>query len=207
MKRILVLTQWYFPAHKADEFITPCSNLVNELSPQNCFYVLTSNKDRGDKSPLKGIVTNEWSPLTNKSVVRYVPPKNMTAAALKQIIRKINPHAVYINTMLSWRFSLMPFYVLNKTGFKGKIIIAARGSLFNNGVGFNVIKRRYFAFLFARFRLQSNISFHAANEQEVKLLKKLFGNDTAVCTIDNLPEIDHLPIKTRKQSPKQVQLQ
>lgn len=180
MKRILVLTEWFMPAYKADELITPCHNIINELSPHHCFYVLTSDRDRGEKPPLKGIVTNEWTNLTHKSVVRYVPKKNMTAANLKQIIKKINPHAIYINTMLSLRYSLMPLYVLKKTGFAGKLIIAPRGTLHQNRTGINTFKKTCFSFLFSGFRLQANVLFHATDEQEVFHIKKYFGGNTPV---------------------------
>ncbi|WP_205509543.1 hypothetical protein [Longitalea arenae] len=180
MKRILVLTEWFYPAFKAEALISPCSKFIHELSPHHCFYVLTSDHDKGDKTPLTGIVTNQWTNLTHKSVIRYVPGKNMNAAGLKQIIRKINPHAIYINTMLSLRFSLMPLYLLQKTGFTGKIIIAPGGTLQQRHFGVNALKKSAFTFLHARFRSQSAIYFHARDEQEVFLIKKYFGQNTPV---------------------------
>lgn len=204
MKRILVLSEWFFPAYKADALITPCSNIITELSPKHCFYVLTSDKDLGDKLPLTGIVTNEWINLINKSVIRYVPKKNMTAAAFRQIVKKINPHVIYINTMLSWRYSMMPLYVLQTTGFTGKIIIAPGGLLHQNHERFNSIKKKCFSWLFSRLRLQSNILFHATNKEEAAEIKKQFGGKMPISMVEKIPNIDHSPFYKKHKERKHI---
>jgi glycosyltransferase involved in cell wall biosynthesis len=197
MKRILVLTEWFFPAYKADALITPCSNIITELSPQHCFYVLTSDREMGDTTPLNGVVTNEWTNLINKSVIRYVPKKNMTAAALRQIIKKINPHVIYINTVLSWRYSIMPLYVLEKIGFTGKIIIASGGLLHQNHFRFNTLKKKCISYLCSRVRLQWNVLFLATNEQEVALTKRYIGDNTSISMVEKIPNIDHSPFRKK----------
>jgi len=203
MRRILVLTEWFFPAYKAEELVKSCINLINNLSQQYCFYVLTSDRDIGKKSTIKGVVVDKWIAQTdtqiNKNVVRYVSPNNMTAEAITQIINKINPHVIYINTMLSLRYSLRPLYVINKIGFAGKIIIAPRETLAGKGIGYNALKKKYLTFLVSRFHLQSNVFFHATDEGNAALIRKYFGKKSQICMVENFPNLVPVDVYRNKE--------
>lgn len=189
MKRILVLTEWFFPAYKADEFVNSCNDLIYNLSQQYSFFVLTSDRDKGDKKTLKDIVPDKWITQTNtpgnRNFVRYVSKKNMTTDTITQIILKVNPHIIYFNTMLSFRFSLLPFHVINKTGFTGKIVIAPRQTLLQKGIRYNALKWKCFAFLLSGPHWPLQVVFHASDEGEVSLIRKYFGKKVLTCTLAN----------------------
>jgi hypothetical protein len=188
MRRILVLTEWFFPANKAPEFVKSCNDLINNLSQEYSFFILTSDRDKGGEA-LKDIVTDKWIAQTNtrinKNFVRYVSKKNMTTDEIAKIIKKINPHVIYINTMLSLRYSLLPFNVINKIGFTGRIIISPREALTQNGIGYNALKRKFFSFLLSRSHFRSNVVFHASDEGDVAVIRKCFGRKILTCTVEN----------------------
>lgn len=61
MKKILVLQDWYFPGFKAGEPIKCIRNIVNNSKDEFSFYILTNNKDFGEKISFKNIKENKWS--------------------------------------------------------------------------------------------------------------------------------------------------
>lgn len=197
-----MLTERFSSACKADDLINSCNNLINNLSQRYCFYVLTSARNIGDKKN-EGVVVDKWiaqtDTQTNKNVVRYVSKNNLTTETITQIIKKINPHVIYINTMLSLHYSLLPLYVLKKIGFAGKIIISPLQVLKPKGIGINTLKRKCFAFLFTRFQLQANVGFHVSAENDISLMRKYFGQKAQVFMAENFPDFELAEVYQRNR--------
>lgn len=204
MKRILILIDWFYPAFKAGGPIQSCKNIVNCLSDQYDFYLLTSDRDLGDKTPFKGITTDQWVTQTDGSRVRYASKKSMNADSVKQVIEEVKPDIVYLNSMFSLRYTLLPLYVLNKIGYTNKIIIAPRGMLHAGAMRYKSFKKRAFLFLFSSFNLQKNIFFHATDEQEAQDVKKYFGQKSQVLVVENIPYIDSAPLQIKPKEKKSV---
>lgn len=59
-KKILILSDWFYPAYKAGGPITSLTNLVKGIVDKFKVTVLTSAYDLGEKKILDNIVSDSW---------------------------------------------------------------------------------------------------------------------------------------------------
>ena len=71
MLKILVFIDWYKPAYKAGGPISSVYNLTELLGDEIQFYIITSDRDLNENSPLEGLKYNEWVD-QGKVKVRYL---------------------------------------------------------------------------------------------------------------------------------------
>ena len=83
MKKILILIAWYLPGYKAGGPIQTIKNLTDHLGDEYEFYILTGDRDLGDKVPYPGIQYHTWNKI-GKARVRYVKPGGFTLKTVKQ---------------------------------------------------------------------------------------------------------------------------
>ncbi|RYE40241.1 MAG: glycosyltransferase, partial [Sphingobacteriales bacterium] len=128
-KKILLFTDWYEPGFKAGGPIQSCKNIVNTLANEFDFYIFTSDRDLGDKHPYQGINTDTWLKLTNGANAFYASPSFLKSTNIRREIVELKPDIVYLNSMFSSGFSLLPLWILRSLSFDGRIILAPRGML------------------------------------------------------------------------------
>ena len=80
--RILMLVDHYFPAHKAGGPLRSVSNLVERLSDEFEFWVVTRDRDLCDAVPLLGIRAGVWS-RSVRAMVYCAAPWGLSPAALR----------------------------------------------------------------------------------------------------------------------------
>ena len=72
------------------------NNLIEETSSNHNYYLITRDRDLGDKEPYKGIVKNQWMKEFYK--VKYISKKKQTFLNFKNIINKNNYDLIYLNS-------------------------------------------------------------------------------------------------------------
>ncbi len=135
--RILIFVDWYVPAFKAGGPIRSIYNLITKFKTDYEFYVITSDRDLGDNEPFQNIETNKWTDVEGVQVM-YLSPANYKIKEFKKFITEVNPHIVYLNSLFSFNFSLVPLW-LKKHFPDIKYILAPRGM---HGKGALKIKKK-----------------------------------------------------------------
>ena len=128
-KKILLFTDWYEPGFKAGGPIQSCKNIIKTLSNDFNFWIFTSDRDLGDSEPYKNIKRDSWINLGNSVSIWYASPEFLKSSNIRKIITEVSPEIVYLNSMFSSAFSLMPMWILRSLKFEGRIILAPRGML------------------------------------------------------------------------------
>lgn len=188
-KRILLFTDWYEPGFKAGGPIQSCKNIVNALCGEYDFYIFTSDRDLGDVSPYKEIETDCWITLGNGSNILYTSPAWLGFSRIVRVINELQPQIIYLNSMFSARFTLLPLWILKNLNYRGKIILAPRGMLGNSSLANKILKKKIFLSLFSMTGISRRILFHATDIQEEKDIKAHFGNHFEVSLVQNIPNI------------------
>ena len=188
-KIILLFSDWYEPGYKAGGPIQSCKNTVNALSAANDFWIFTSDRDLGDTQPYQHIQTDKWIRLSNGAHVWYASPAFLKSANVRKIIQDVKPDIVYLNSMFSSFFSLLPLWILQNLKFPGRIVLAPRGMLNNSAISRKRWKKKIFLSLFALTRISKKIVFHATCKQEEDDIKKYFQNNVQVELIQEIPNI------------------
>jgi glycosyltransferase involved in cell wall biosynthesis len=198
-KIILLFSDWYEPGFKAGGPIQSCKNIVNTLSEEFDFSIFTSDRDLGDKQPYKNITTDTWMQVANNTRVWYASPQFLKSSNIRRIITEVNPDIVYLNSMFSSGFSLLPLWILRSIKFNGRIILAPRGMLNTSAVSRKKWKKKIFLSLFSLSRMSRKIVFHATDKQEQLDIQKNFGDKAQVLLIENIPNINSAWLPRSKQ--------
>src|SRR6478672_2504693 len=188
-KTILLFTDWYEPGFKAGGPIQSCKNIVNMMSDEYDFNIFTSDRDLGDKHSYSNISRDTWVALPNGAKVWYASPENVKSSNIRKIITEVNPEIIYLNSMFSPGFSLLPLWILRSLRYKGRIILAPRGMLNTSAVSRKKWKKKIFLSLFALSKLSKKIVFHATDKQEQADIQKYFRNNVQVLLIENIPNV------------------
>lgn len=202
-KKIFLFTDWYEPGFKAGGPIQSCKNIVNSLSGQLDFWIFTSDRDLGDAQPYANVVTDEWHLLSNGTHIWYSSPDKTKASLIRKLISDVKPQAIYLNSMFSSGFSLLPLWVLRSIKYDGRIILAPRGMLNTSAVSRKKWKKKIFLSLFSFSKMSKKIIFHATDKQEEKYIKQYFKNGAEVRLIENIPNVNDT-WQARNKQPGQV---
>lgn len=189
-KKILLFTDWYEPGFKAGGPIQSCKNIVNSLSDEYDFWIFTSDRDLGDKEPYKNINRDIWLKLPNGAHIWYASPEFLKSSGIRKIIIGVHPEIVYLNSMFSSGFSLLPLWILRSIHFEGRIILAPRGMLNTSAVSRKKWKKKIFLSLFSLSKISRKIVFHATDKQEQIDIQKYFRHTAEVHLIENIPNIN-----------------
>lgn len=183
-KKIAIFTDWFLPGYKAGGPVTSIHNLTDHLNNDFHFYIITSNKDLGDKKPYPNIISNKWL-ITKKYKIIYLSPNNQTISNFKKIIYSEKFDTLYYNSLFSIKFTILPLLIFKRTSFKP--ILSPRGMLGSGAINIKPLKKKIFLRFSKLIKLYKGITWHATNEEEKSNICEHFGNNAKVITIPNIP--------------------
>ena len=183
--KLLFITDWYAPAFKGGGPIRSLVNLVERLKTDYDCYIYTSDKDFGDKVPLKDILIDQW--FNQDGVQLYYRSGKMTFKQVKSIIENINPHRIYLNSMFS--NMIKPILVAYASG---KIIIAPRGMLNASALAVKPIRKFLYLWFLRTFGFSKYFTFHATSNEEKKAINQIFPIAQSIIVAGNIPGVTSL---------------
>ena len=194
--KILVLIDWYLPGYKAGGPIQSISNLIEALKDHFEFAVITKNKDHRDPIPYADVPANEWFTRPEGTRVYYFSEEYFSYKRLKQLIASEKPDFVYLNSMYSVPFTMMPIWmgVRSKAGYT--LVLATRGMLHAGAVKIKSLKKTVFLRLFSLLGLPKHIRWQATDAQEKQDIQAFFGNNLDIRVVSNLPKQAQAPHNT-----------
>ena len=182
--RILIFIDWFLPAYKAGGPIRSIANLVDNLHADFDFYIVTGDRDLGDKHTFKEIVLNSWVDRMNYKVI-YLTPKFQKVNKFKSLFNELEPDIVYFNSLFSYCFTLKPYWYLRNKNVK--FLLAPRGMLGSESLKIKSFKKNIFLRLTKLTSFFKNIQWHASSNIELEEIKKFYGKSSMVEVLPNLP--------------------
>ncbi len=186
-KKILVLAEWFPPGYKAGGPIRSCENFSQAMAAYYDIYVVTTNTDFGSDLPYKDIVSNQWISVESNLSVIYYSKNQITKETLNLVIDEIMPDFVYLNSLFSFNFAILPLFNLRKRTKNIKVVLAPRGMLHQGALQFKKFKKKSFLTLAKALGLFKNVSFQATDLQEKKDIIKHIGSSSIVEVVPNFP--------------------
>jgi len=182
--KILILTEWFVPGYKAGGPIKSCFYFAQNLSDYYDIHVLTTNKDFGDDKEYSDIKPNEWiGSKDGKYTIYYL--NNPNKPLLLNIIKETSPDYIYINSMFSFYFSILPIYLKYVGSINSKLIITPRGMLHQGALKYKSFKKNLYLFALNLFQVDRHLIFQATDFQEQKDILRYFPNAINTLTIPN----------------------
>ncbi|MEO5995908.1 MAG: glycosyltransferase family 4 protein [Chitinophagaceae bacterium] len=180
MKKLLIFVDWFLPGYKAGGQIRSCANLAFALKDVMDVHVVTTDRDLGDEQAYDTVIKDEWITLDDNLRVLYLSPKKRGFKSIQSIIRLVNPHCVYLNSMFSFNFTLLPIEICRYDDLNTKIILAPRGMLHKGALQFKNFKKKIFFHAFKVRGFQKRIVFHATDITEETDIKNIFGQKSKI---------------------------
>jgi glycosyltransferase involved in cell wall biosynthesis len=184
-KKILIFIDWYLPGFKAGGPIQSCANLIEHLSDEFDFYVVTRDSDYTSATAYPDIKANEWLQRPDGSQVYYFSQNQLTRKNIRTLIANTAYDIVYLNGIYSVYFTLYPLIYLRKKRDK-LVVLAVRGMLAKSAIRVKKTKKTFFLRAVKILQLFNRVLFHATNEREKEDIERQFGDKARVCIAGNL---------------------
>lgn len=176
----------FLPGYRAGGPIRSISNLLEELSGDFAFKVVTRERDLAGDAPYPGIEPDRWSRRGAIDVLYLSPPKLGTRRMIREI-GGIEFDLIYLNSFFSFRFSILPLVMLRLGLIPSKpVVLAPRGEFSPGALGIRGWKKRLFIFLASLIRLHRRITWHATSPDEIDDIRRVFGQGATVVGAPNL---------------------
>lgn len=179
--RILIFTDWFYPACKAGGPVQSVVNMVNLIKHDHDIFIYTKDRDLNDKEPFAGIPADQWIHQQGYTI-QYYTPGSMTLKKARDLIKEINPDRIYLNSM----FSNM-IYPMLAAYTSGKIIQAARGMLRPSALQVKPLRKYLYLSFIKMLGMERQICFHATSEEEKKDIHRIFPAAKDIRIASNLP--------------------
>jgi len=179
-KRVMIFVDWFIPGYKAGGQIQSCANLSLALGQDLNIYVVTSDRDYGEQTRYEGILADQWIKNKDGINIYYISPEALGYKTILELLRTVQPHTVYLNSMFSFPFTILPLRALLFRNTKAAFILAPRGMLQKGALQFKKKKKKLFLNLFKWFGVSKKISFHATDETELSDIRNVFGKNVKV---------------------------
>ncbi|HEV7230646.1 MAG TPA: glycosyltransferase family 4 protein [Bacteroidia bacterium] len=184
-RKVLVFIDWYLPGFKAGGPIRSCANLVEHLSDEFEFLIVTRNTDYTDSVPYPSIQSDTWVRREDGSSVYYFSEEKLNRKNIRNLIRGTDFDAVYLNGIYSVYFTLYPLVYLRKKSDK-QVVVAVRGMLAESAIQIKKGKKQFFLRAVKVLRLFNSVVFHATTAHEEMDIVAQFGSDAKVVVAGNL---------------------
>jgi glycosyltransferase involved in cell wall biosynthesis len=184
-QRVLVFIDWYLPGFRAGGPIRSVSNMIDHLSDEFEFKVITTDTDYMEDQPYSNIIHDQWNVMPNGSFVYYLSKERLTRKNMAALLKGEEFDVVYFNVIYSFWFTLYPMWLLRKRNVIR--VLATRGMLGAKSMKIKRFKKGLF-FTFAKLvGLFKKVTFHASNQNEADQIQSMFGKQVALKIASNMP--------------------
>ena len=189
---------WYLPGYLAGGPIQSLASIVEYLSRDFNFQIITSNADL-DGKPYKDIEFDKWLNLGDSNRIYYSASK-LDLNKIRELTQHLKFDAVYLNSFFSFRFSILPLFFFKQHQPAVPVILAPRGMLGQGALGIKSMKKRAFLLFSRLLGLHKRVIWHATSQQEKTEIEEQFGTRRRVIVVPNLPRrLRSLPKQDKKQ--------
>lgn len=173
-KKILVFSGYYLPGYRGGGPIRSLSNMIDVLSGEFDFYVVTSDHDLGSSVAYEGVTSNAWCDVGSAKVYYARRGLNYFKNALI-LIRELKPDLIYLNSFFSFSFSIY-VVILRFLGFiySAPILLAPRGEFSLGALRLKQTKKLLFIRFVKLLGFYSKVRWHASTDHEAVDISRVF---------------------------------
>jgi len=209
--KIFIFIPWFYPAYKAGGPIQSITNLILALQDKYSFSVITSAYDLQSKHLLPNINPDKWNSIHLPGSTPAIPVWYSTSAgqnykAFKQLIIIEKPDIVYLNSIYSIWFTILPLIIIKNAGIRTTPIICPRGMLQRGNVTSKYIKKKVFINLLNLSGLLSQCVWHATNAEEKNDILTHMKRTGEIIIASNIPKKPLLEIPLSNKIPGRLRL-
>lgn len=188
MRKVLLFVEFYEPGYKSGGPLQTIKNIVDVLGREVEFYIVTRDRDLGDKAPYSDVEIGTWQKV-GMAKVFYLPQSMVNFGAIRELMLERSYDFVYLNSFFSFRFSILPMLVHRFVRLENKLLVAPRGEFSPGALGIKSIKKHLFVRLARLLGLYKNSIFHASTELEKSDIERVLGKGVVTRVAKDLPNV------------------
>lgn len=181
--KVLCFSSQYLPGYKGGGPIKTIKNLFDQACPVLDFWLVTSDRDLGDKEPYSSINCGEWNVVGN-AWVYYVQAGRRGFLQIANILKNDAYDIVYLNSFFSIRFSFFPLLLAKL--LKRRVVLGPRGEFSKGALEIKLLKKKIFIRLFKLFRFHRGVVFQASSEFEEADIRTVLGESVDIRVAEDI---------------------
>lgn len=181
----MIFVDWYLPGYRAGGPIRSVANIVSSLSDDFRFSIVTSDTDYGEQHPYPDIPAAKWLNV-NGAQVMYLDRKHRSVAFIRGLLKNGQFDHVYLNSLFSFYFSILPLLLLRWSRIKVPVTIAPRGMLGAGALRVKTAKKKIYLWLSGIAGLYKQVLWHATNKGEKDDILKYIGHKSRIIVAPNI---------------------
>lgn len=200
--RILLFRSCYLPGFKSGGPIQTVTNLVANLGDKFDFFIVTQDRDSGDKEPYPDVVVDDWNTV-GQGEVYYASPGPDFVIRIAEVWREVDPDMVYFNSFFSPQFTILPL-ALRRLGIvpDARTVVAPRGQFHPGARRIKGLKKKIYHVVAELFELYRDVEWCATSPGEADFIREVIGNDVPIRIAPNLGRC-RPPSRVPDKRPKQ----
>jgi glycosyltransferase involved in cell wall biosynthesis len=165
---ILIFADYYLPGFIAGGALRSVTNIVEQLSTDFDWLVVTRDRDLGEVSAYPGVTPYVWTKVGHAQVF-YVPPTLRSLCRIMTLLREERYDAVYLNSFFSFKFSILPVVLKALHVVPNRsILIAPRGEFSAGALKIRSWKKRAFLRVGKLLGFYRGALWHASTNYEMQ---------------------------------------
>lgn len=183
---ILISTPYYAPGFKGGGPVVSVSRLVERLSDQFDFKILTPNHDWKDHIPYTDVPANQWIKRGTADVF-YLSADQIKRPILAKILSKTTYDLIYFNSFFHPAFTFQPLLLRKLKQIPRKpVCLAPRGEFSPGALALKAAKKTVFIKAAKLAGIYSGIHWQATSSEEIEHIQQHFGKKAKVHHAGNL---------------------
>ena len=170
-KNLLCFTARYLPGFQGGGPAKSISNIVSSCKEDINFLIITNHRDAYEKEQYKGIIENKWNRKFDCNIF-YWRFNFISFIKVIKIILRDDIKTCYFNSFFSFRFTILPLFILRSLRKDLRIILAPRGEFSYSALKSKSLKKQFYLNLFLFLRFYKYIEFHATSKDEIENIIK-----------------------------------
>lgn len=191
--RVLIFVDWYLPGYKAGGQISSCANIIHALRGECELFLVTRDRDLHATQPYENISADTWTVKDTQTSIFYVTEGKQSVSLFKRLIKEAQPDTIYLNSMFSPAYAMLPLLAAKRAGFHGKIVLAPRGMLQQGALQFKSLKKKLAIRVMHVTGLLKRVVFHATDETEEQDIRQNIPGNPAIELVYDFPTMQQSP--------------
>lgn len=181
--KVLIFIAYFYPGYKAGGALRSSINLVNLIARDRDVYVVTSDRDVGDKFPYSDVRANHWMAV-GESQVLYLKVSPLSVLYLFRHLRSCDFDVIYLNSFFNFHFSIVPLLFRFIGLLKGsKCVLGPRGEFDPAALAVGRLKKISYLFIVKVLGLHKGLVWHASTQLELDHIKKVFVDSSTISEV------------------------
>ena len=208
--RVIFFVKNYLPGYKSGGPLRTIINMIESMSNEIEFLVVTSDRDLGDREPYRNVRIDQWNTV-GKVQVFYASRANQSRTRLAKIVNETPHHLLYFNSLYDPIFTI-PLLIARRLGALGvaPILIAPRGECLPSASKLKAWKKIPYLWISKIFGLYTGVCWHASTDLESASIAATLGMESAesrkriftalnLCCVSQLKAPESVPARSNGQ--------